>query len=144
MADRHVDRDIAVIGMACRVGGANSPSELWDVLANSEDIQREITRFNMKGFYHPDGGSRKGLTNVKRAYMMDDNTIDCFDNGFFYTTPVEAIAMDPQQRMLLEVAYEVVESAGIPLDAFVGTDTSVFAGEGLQLSDYVELRGQRS
>ncbi len=37
----------------------------------------------MKGFYHPDGGPRKGLTNVKRAYMMDDNTIDRFDNGFF-------------------------------------------------------------
>lgn len=131
MVDRHVDRDIAVIGMSCRVAGANSPSELWDVLANSKDLQSEITRFNAKGFYHPDGGPRKGLTNVKRAYMMDDNTIDRFDNAFFYTTPTEAAAMDPQQRMLLEVAYETVESAGIPLDTFVGTDTSVFAGEGL-------------
>lgn len=144
MVDRHVDRDIAVIGMSCRVAGANSPSELWDVLANSKDIQREITRFNMKGFYHPDGGPRKGLTNVKRDYMMDDNTIDRFDNGFFYTTPVEAAAMDPQQRMLLEVAYEAVESAGIPLNAFVGTDTSVFADEGLLLSDYVGLWGQKA
>lgn len=98
----------------------------------------------MKGFYHPDGGPRKGLTNVKRAYMMDDNTIDRFDNGFFYTTPVEAAAMDPQQRMLLEVAYEAVESAGIPLNAFVGTDTSAFADEGLLLSDYVGLWGQKA
>jgi acyl transferase domain-containing protein len=121
--------DIAVIGMSCRAAGANSPSELWELLASSRDVQSEITRFNAKGFYHPDGGSRKGLTNVKRAYMMDDNAIDRFDHAFFHITPVEAIAMDPQQRMLLEIAYEAVENAGIPLEDFVGTNTAVYAGE---------------
>ncbi len=141
MADRHVKNDIAVIGMSCRVAGANSPSELWDVLARSKDVQSEITRFNTKGFYHPGGGPRKGLTNVKYAYMMDDDTIDRFDNAFFYTTPIEATAMDPQQRMLLEIAYEAIESAGIPLDDFVGTPTAVYAGEGLLLIDCVELCG---
>ena len=125
----HVDRDIAVIGMACRVAGANSPSELWEVLAKSEDVQSEITRFSINGFYHPEGGPRKGLTNVRDAYMMDDDTIGRFDNAFFLTTPAEAVAMDPQQRMLLEIAYETMESAGISIDDFVGTDTAVYAGE---------------
>ena len=60
--------------------------------------------------------------------MLDDKSIDKFDNAFFYTTPHEAVAMDPQQRMLLEVAYEAVESAGIPLDSFTGTNTAVYAG----------------
>ena len=123
-----VENDIAIIGMSCRVAGANSPSELWDLLASSREMQREISRFNCKGFYHTDGGARKGMTNVKSAYLLEDNTIDRFDNVFFQTTPVEAIAMDPQQRMLLEIAYEAVENAGIPLDDFVGTDTAVFAG----------------
>ncbi|KAL9119068.1 MAG: hypothetical protein Q9187_004377 [Circinaria calcarea] len=122
------DSDIAVIGMACRVAGANSPSELWDLLASSRDVQSEITRFNIKGYYHPEGGPRKGLTNVKNAYMMDDEKIDRFDHGFFHTTPVEAIAMDPQQRMLLEIAYETIENAGIPMEEFVGTDSAVYAG----------------
>lgn len=123
------DSDVAVIGMACRVAGANSPSELWDILASSKDVQSEITRFSTKGFYHPQGGPRKGLTNVKCAYMMDDRAIDKFDNFFFHITPVEAISMDPQQRHLLEITYEAVENAGIPLEDFVGTDTSVLAGE---------------
>lgn len=122
------NKDIAIIGMSCRTAGANSPSELWDLLAKSKDVQSEITRLNSKGFYHPEGAPRKGLTNVKDAYMMDDHVIDKFDNAFFYTTPHEAVAMDPQQRMLLEVAYEALENAGIPLDDFVGTDTAVYAG----------------
>ena len=120
---------IAIIGMACRVAGANSPSELWDLLATSKDVQSKITRFNTKGFYHPDGGPRKGLTNVTRAYMMPDDAIDRFDNAFFQTTAMEAVAMDPQQRMLLEIAFEAVESAGIPLEKFSGTDTAVYAGK---------------
>ena len=129
--------DIAIVGMSCRVAGANSPSELWDLLASSRDVQRGITRFNTKGFYHPDGGLRKGMTNVKSAYLLEDDVIDRFDHAFFQTTPVEAIAMDPQQRMLLEIVYEAVENAGIPLDDFVGTDTAVFAGEGLFLGDVI-------
>ena len=122
------DNGIAIIGMSCRVAGAKSPPELWDNLVSSKDVQSEITRFNVQGYYHPDGGPRKGLTNVRRAYMLDDEAIDKFDNAFFYITPLEAEAMDPQQRMLLEIAYEAVENAGIALDAFRGTDTAVFAG----------------
>ena len=120
--------DIAIIGMSCRVAGANSPSEFWDLLASSRDVQRKITRFNSEGFYHQDRGPRKGLTNVNRAYMLDNSVIDKFDNMFFHIPPQEAIAMDPQQRMLMEVACEAIESAGIPLDAFTGSDTAVFAG----------------
>ena len=120
--------DVAIIGMSCRVAGAHSPSDLWNLLASSTNVQSKITRFNSDGFYHPDGGPLKGLTNVDKAYMLDDDLIDKFDNAFFYITPTEAIAMDPQQRMLLEIAYEAIESAGIPLDDITGTDTAVFAG----------------
>ena len=125
---RENEKDIAIIGMSCRVAGANSPSELWHLLASSKDVQSKITRFNSDGFYHPDGGPLKGLTNVDKAYMLDDDLVDKFDNAFFYITPMEAVAMDPQQRMLLENVYEAIESAGIPLDEFTGTDTAVFAG----------------
>lgn len=130
MAAGEVDSDVAIIGISCRVAGANSPSDLWRVLASSKDVQSEITRFNCSnGFYHPDGGSRKGLTNVKMAYMMDDKAVEQFDHAFFHTTPLEAAAMDPQQRLLLEIGYEAVESAGIPLNEFMGSDTAVFAGQ---------------
>lgn len=62
-------------------------------------------------------------------YMMDDEAIDQFDHAFFHITPVEAMAIDPQQRMLLEVVYEAIENSGIPLEDFIGTDTSVIAGK---------------
>ena len=122
------ENDTAIIGMSCRVAGANSPSEFWELLASSRDVQSKITRFNSEGFYHQNGGPRKGLTNVNSAYMLDDSVIDKFDNIFFHIPPQEVIAMDPQQRMLMEVAYEAIESAGIPLDSFTGSDTAVFAG----------------
>lgn len=120
--------DIAIIGMGCRVAGSNSPSELWHNLLTTKDVQRRITRFNIDGYYHPNGGSLKGLTNVDHAYMLDDDAVDKFDNAFFHVTPTEAASMDPQQRMLLEVSYEAIESAGIPLDRFTGTNTAVFTG----------------
>ncbi|KAL8690210.1 MAG: hypothetical protein Q9218_004292 [Villophora microphyllina] len=134
-----MEMDIAIIGMACRVAGANSPTELWENLLSSKDVQRRITRFNIDGFYHPKGGPLKGLTNVDRAYMLDDDTVDKFDHAFFHTNPAEAPAMDPQQRMLLEVSYEAIENAGIPLESFSGTDTAVFTGmssPGIEGSDY--------
>jgi len=143
MPNNDVSNGIAVIGMSCRMAGANSPSELWDLVATSRDVQSEITRFNTKGYYHLHGGPRKGMTNVKNAYMMDDNLIDRFDNTFFHTTPVEAIAMDPQQRMLLEISYEAIESAGIRLEDFLGTDTAVYAGEYINLG-YCERCGDFS
>ena len=61
--------------------------------------------------------------------MLEDNIVDKFDNTFFHTKPVETRAMDPQHRMLLEVAYETIESSGIPLSDFVGTETAVFTGK---------------
>lgn len=51
-----------------------------------------------------------------------------FDAPFFHMTAAEAAALDPQQRLLLECSYEAMENAGIPLDQFCGTMTSVFAG----------------
>ena len=119
---------IAIVGMSCRVAGADSPSELWEVLCESKDVQSEIQRFRADGFYHKDGGRRKGLTNVRRGYFMNGG-VDRFDNAFFSIPPTEAGAMDPQQRLLLELTYEALENAGIPLDMFMGSNTGVYTGE---------------
>lgn len=119
--------DIAIIGISCRFPGADSPSKLWENLISSKDVQSEITRFNSKGFYKPDGGPRKGLTNVRHAYFIEEG-VDRFDNAFFNISPLESEAMDPQQRILLEIAYETVENAGIRLEDFQGSDTAVFTG----------------
>jgi len=134
MAETSNEGNIAIIGQALRVPGANSPNELWELLTSSKDIQRKITRFNVDGFYDPDGGPRKGLTTVQHAYLLDDDIIDRFDNAFFHVPPIEATSMDPQQRMLLEIAYEAIENAGVAMEDLVGSDTAVFAG--MESCDY--------
>ncbi len=50
------------------------------------------------------------------------------DAQFFGLRPEEAIAMDPQQRQMLEVVYECLENAGISLEALDGADFGCFVG----------------
>lgn len=119
--------DIVIIGISCRFPGTDSPSQLWVNLINSKDVQSEIKRFNSKRFYKPDGGPRKGLTNVRYVCFIEEG-VDRFDNAFFNISALKAEAMDPQQRILLEVAYETLESAGIRLEDFQGSDTAIFTG----------------
>lgn len=126
---RNLNEPIAIIGSACRFAqGTNSPSELWDLLQKPRDILQEIppSRFSVNGHYH-ENGSHHGRTNVKHAYLLDGSPF-VFDAEFFGIKPIEAKATDPQQRCLLEVAYEALESAGLPLHQVKGSDTGVYVG----------------
>ncbi|KAI9676095.1 MAG: putative Hybrid PKS-NRPS biosynthetic cluster [Caeruleum heppii] len=118
----------AIIGLACRVPGAQNPSQLWKLIAEQKDVQSKIPadRFNVDAFYHPDG-TNKGTTNAKYGYFLDQD-ISQFDAGFFNISGKEAEAMDPQQRLLLEVVYEALEDAGITLAEIGGSQASVFCG----------------
>jgi acyl transferase domain-containing protein len=133
---------IAIVGSACRFAGStNSPSKLWDLLRQPRDLRREVpaTRFSVRGFYHPDGNYH-GHSNVSHAYLLDDdddNDPSRFDSEFFGIKPVEARAMDPQQRILLEVVYEALESAGLPIERLRGSDTAVYVGS--MTDDYTAL-----
>ncbi|OGM44044.1 hypothetical protein ABOM_007790 [Aspergillus bombycis] len=117
-----------MVGYGCRVAGADRPSKLWDNINAQVDMRKEIPadRFNINNFYHPDG-THKGTTNCKYGYFLDQD-IGMFDRSFFRISPKEAEAMDPQQRLMLEVVYEALEDAGIPLEDIWGTRTSVFCG----------------
>lgn len=120
---------IAIIGSACRFpGDASSPAKLWDVLRQPPDLLREIPRdrFNADRFFHPDS-QHQGTSNVRHSYTLSEN-IRAFDAQFFGVSPVEATAMDPSQRILLEVTYEALEAAGIPMENLKGSSTGVFVG----------------
>lgn len=105
-----------IVGMACRLpGDIESPSDLWDFIIQQKSASGPVPpqRYNIQGFYHPDGGNRSGLTNVPGGYFINED-VRTFDNGFFGISNVEATYMDPQQRKLLEVSYECLQSAGVP------------------------------
>lgn len=148
---RGASEPIAIIGSACRLpGGAVSPTSLWRILRDPPDLLTEIppSRFKTSGFYHP-SGSYHGHTNVRHAYLLNDSestAVASFDASFFSIKPVEAKAMDPQQRFLLEVSYEALEAAGLSItDTKIrGSDTGVYVG--VMFNDYATmlLRDQQS
>ena len=132
---------IAIIGSSCRfAGGASSPSKLWDLLRDPKDLSKPPpdTRFNLEGFYHPNA-EQHGNTNVHGAYFLEEDP-RCFDTVFFNISPKEAEAIDPQQRILLEMVYEAMEAAGLTLHGLQGSDTSVYAG--LMIRDYMDVQAR--
>lgn len=90
-------------------------------------------RFNIDRYYHKTG-AHHGTTNVRRSYMLSED-VTHFDHQFFSIPTEQAEAIDPQQRMLLEVTYEAVESAGYTVEALHGSDTAVYVG--MMNNDYL-------
>lgn len=103
---------VAIVGMACRFPGADSPERFWEILRDGEDPVTEVPpdRWDIDAFYDPEGG-RLGTMSTRRGGFVDG--IDLFDASFFGIGPRDARSMDPQQRMLLELSWEAIEHAGI-------------------------------
>ena len=119
---------IAVIGMACRLpGGATSPDKLWDMLVEGRNCWTDVPpqRFNESAFLSPDSGISGGHNHRGGHFLTQD--IATFDADMFGIPAMEASAMDPQQRVLLETTYEAFENSGIPLHDVQGSNTAVYA-----------------
>jgi amino acid adenylation domain-containing protein len=123
---------IAVIGMACRVPGADDLDTYWDNIRHGRDMLRPVAA---------DGPAQPG--EVRVAGWIEQ--ADCFDHAFFRYTPGEAAVTDPQQRILLECAWHALEHAGIDparSDMSIGVYASVAANSYLtrNLAGYAEFR----
>jgi phthiocerol/phenolphthiocerol synthesis type-I polyketide synthase C len=128
---------IAIIGRACRLPGANSAGELWEVLEAGRCTVSQIPpdRWPLERHIHPPPKER-GRSYTWAAGVLND--IWGFDPAVFGISPREAEQMDPQQRLLLDLTWEALEDAGIRPSSLAGTETGVFVG-GSTL-DYGNLR----
>ncbi|MFZ4189009.1 amino acid adenylation domain-containing protein [Streptomyces pseudogriseolus] len=110
------DEDVvAVIGMACRVPGADDVEAFWDLLADGRCHIAEVPAGRLAGT--PPKGFRAGLL----------DRVDLFDADFFQVTPRQAASMDPQQRALLELSWHALEHAGLNPDDLAGRPVGVYA-----------------
>ncbi len=126
---------IAVVGMACRFpGGSDSPAAYWDLLDSGRHgiVEVPSSRWDAEALYDPDPRTPGKIYARHGGFIQ--GPIDRFDASFFGISPHEAWPMDPAQRLLLEVAWECLEHAGIPPHSLRGSDTGVFIG--LSSSDY--------
>ncbi|KAH7303833.1 polyketide synthase [Stachybotrys elegans] len=135
---KHGQDPVCIVGLACRLpGGIQSASDFWEFLARGKTAQGRIPaeRFNIDGFY--DGGNPRTATmNGTGGYFLQ-NDVRLFDNQFFNINNLEARSMDPQQRKLLEIVYECLENAGIPIEKVSGSDTGVYVS-----NFFVDLQGR--
>ncbi|KAL6867821.1 polyketide synthase [Trichoderma novae-zelandiae] len=105
------ENDIAVIGMACKVAGADDVDEYWKLLLQGKSQHRELLpndRFVMETPFRPvEAGDDK-----KKWFGNFIGDHDAFDHKFFKKSPREALHMDPQQRLMLQAAYQAVSQSG--------------------------------
>jgi phthiocerol/phenolphthiocerol synthesis type-I polyketide synthase C len=124
---RQLYDDIAVVGWACRLPGANSVAELWSLLLEGRCAISQVPpdRFSLDRFGHPQRQER-GKSYTWAAGIIDD--LWGFDPSVFGISPREAEQMDPQQRILLQLTWEALEDAGIRPSSIAKSDVGVFIG----------------
>lgn len=115
---------IAIIGMSCRLPGADSIEEFWNLLKEGKSgISDASERWNMGTFYNPDP-AHPGTVCSKRGGFIKN--IDKFDAKFFKISPREAAQLDPRQRIMLELSWEALEDSGIPPLDLKESNTGVY------------------
>ena len=120
-------KDIAIIGMACKFPGATNYQEFWQNLEEGINSISEIPsqRWEIENFYSPKPKEQNKSISKWGGFIEG---IDQFDAQFFGISPREAQRMDPQQRLMLELTWSCLEDAGYVPSQLSGSSTGVFLG----------------
>jgi acyl transferase domain-containing protein len=118
------DEGIAIVGMSCRFASdTDSLEKFWSMLADGRDGVCELPAGRWEPPGDPQTAAVLGSCTKFAAFMTD---VAGFDAAFFGISPREAVSIDPQQRIVLELAWEALEHAGIPPLGLSGCEVGVF------------------
>lgn len=121
--------EIAIVGIGCRFpGGIVDLDSFWHAVCGKKETVSRIlpTRWNWREFYDKDNAT------IAKSFFLNGSfltqPIDEFEPLFFGMSPKEAVQCDPQQRVLLEVAWEAMEEGGLVPAQYAGKKVGVFVG----------------
>lgn len=129
--------DIAITGLGCRFPGAPDIRAYWNLLLSGERQFSSVpaARWNHEPFHEPGNTSAPHASYTDQVAFLDD--VDRFDAVHYGVPPSRAQAMDPQHRLMLDVAREALDDAGLGRGDFDRENTGVFLG--ISVSDYKDL-----
>jgi len=132
------EEPIAIVGLSCRFPRAPDKEAFWRVLHDGVDAIREVPRdrWDIDALYDPDIAAR-GRMATRFGGFLDD--VASFDASFFGISPREAAEIDPQQRLMMELAWEALEDTGLAPASLKDTRTGVFFGA--MWMDYTHVPG---
>lgn len=125
------DDDVAVVGMSIKVAGADDTNEFWELLCSGRSQHKEVPtdRVSFKSVW------READTTGRKWYGNFINDHDAFDHKFFKKPALEVASSDPQQRQMLQCAYQAVEQSGY-FGSVATTDKNVGCFVGICNGDY--------
>ena len=117
----------AIIGMGCRLPGIRNVAEYWEVLRKGIETTGDIPkeRWDVDAFYDPTPGTPGKIVTRRGGFLKG---LDLYDPYFFGISPREATYQDPQQRLMLETAWEAMEDAGVLPDELLAGHAGAILG----------------
>jgi acyl transferase domain-containing protein/NADPH:quinone reductase-like Zn-dependent oxidoreductase len=122
----HPNEPIAIVGIACRYPGANSTSELWELLTQERNAIREVPEGRFDEHAVRQARRAAGKQFARSGGFLDDAA--GFDTDYFGLSPREASRMDPQQRLALELSAEALDDASLSQADLAVNVTGVYMG----------------
>jgi 8-amino-7-oxononanoate synthase len=136
------DRAIAIVGAACRYGGAPDLAGFWSQTLERRDGFRPLGDARWRSEAFRPAGRKPNTTPTERTAWLDD--VGSFAVRWFGMSPLRAEAMDPQQRLTLETSREALIDAGLETRPWARDRSAVFVGATVSEYSRIMVSGVRA
>jgi acyl transferase domain-containing protein/NADPH:quinone reductase-like Zn-dependent oxidoreductase/acyl carrier protein len=129
--DKATPDQIAVVGIGCRYADARGPAEFWEIVRSGRNTVREVPQhridlgYDIDHFYDPRLRIPGKISSKKGGFLEHP---ELFDPAAFGIAPRDALTMEPQQRLMVEVTWDALEDAGIVPESIMGERVAVMLG----------------